>query len=165
MLCRNCMMLLAATCSSRNELEQNKFSLIPFVSLGPDKLVFVSPVCSGCLQFAPVFVTSLTLREIFFLCLVSPGSCSRQSMNWLLSVTSTSCCQRTAVAKERHWSRLWAAGWDRSWTINRKCRLSPCCLSPSRSPLPSPLCSFPLSPLLITSPLQSNQSSQCVTLQ
>lgn len=99
----------------------------------------------------------------FFFCLVSLGSCTRQLRNWLLVVTSTSCCQRTAAGKEPRSSQPWAAAWDKSWTINRKYISSVSLLSPHFSGFPlycwSLLFCRPLS-----HPVSVSRSSSCFSL-
>lgn len=89
------------------------------------------------------------------LCLVSPRSCSRLWTNWLLSAPSTSCCQRTAAGRGRRLSRLWAAGSERNWTINKTKRI----------PLPPRLATSlhfpPLPSLCLCLPHQTKSSEQC----
>lgn len=115
-----------------------------------------------------------SLYDIMFIhfipCLASLGSCTRQLRNWLLIVTSTSCCRRTAAGKELHSSQPWAAAWDKSWTINRKyIFLSRCYLPTSLDSLSTlDLYSFVAHCLLFflnqTSPVSVSRSTSCFSL-
>lgn len=113
--------------------------------------------------FRPSF-SCLTLWQTSHLCPVSPGSCTRPLANWLPSVTSTSCCQRTAVGKEPHSSQPWAVVWGRSWTANRKSPPSQCYV-PSTLAFPTP--HLPHPQCLLSSwikPVQSSHHSSCFSL-